>query len=602
MPKIPFKDIEIMTQKRNSKRDKIYEIKENTGLDTETYKGYVKLICDHTGDYKFIDSFTDILNFLTHRCFRNKFNWFYNIKFDFESIIKYLEKDELITLYQNKTIERNSFTINYIDKKFFSILDKNNNNYYFYDLFNFLDTSLDKASKKFLNNEKLKTVDANKLNTDWDYWQNNLDDIVKYCVYDANLTKRLADYFWLIIFKNLKYSPTKPFSKGKISEEYFLSRCFIPTINAIKENPIGLKILQTAYNSYYGGRFELLQKGFFENVYTYDIKSAYPAQIASLIDFNKGKWQKVRKLSPDATEGFYKAKIECKEALFCPVVQKINELSIYPNGRFNQYLTKKEIVFIKERFPNARVSIEYGYEFIAKDLYYPFKTEIERLYQWKEKEPDEDIKYVVKIILNSLYGKTIQLAGVNLETGKRKSGKLFNPLYASLITSHTRIKLLELGCQKPECVIMFSTDAIHSTEKLNVPLKPALGEFAKDFQGCGVYLMSDVYNLWNETKTKNKLRGFSLVSEKDIDSAGILLRDILENLNSTKYEYITKRPFHLGECLLHNKTLSVDDINIFGEVKKTININGDTKRIWDKEFKNGKQCLKESVGSLPIEV
>jgi len=64
-------------------------MKLNRGLDTETYKGYVKLICDDAGNYKEVDDFEQIMQFLTKERFRNHFNWFWNIKFDFESIIKY---------------------------------------------------------------------------------------------------------------------------------------------------------------------------------------------------------------------------------------------------------------------------------------------------------------------------------------------------------------------------------------------------------------------------------------------------------------------------------------------------------------------------------
>ena len=149
---------------------------------------------------------------------------------------------------------------------------------------------------------------------------------------------------------------------------------------------------------------------------------------------------------------------------------------------------------------------------------------------------------------------------------------------------------------------MFSTDGVHSDEPLKVPNNPGIGDFAKDFSGSGVYLMSDVYNLWNEKKTKNKLRGFSLASEKDIVLGEVLLKDILANMNTPEYNYTTKRPYHLGECLLHVNKRNIEDLNVFGEVEKSINVNGDRKRLWDKDFINGKTALKESIQSVPLVV
>lgn len=594
MPRIQFDFLNINPQRRFKNMG--FTQKENTGLDTETYQGYVKLICDDAGRFREVESLGDILRFLTHGRYRNKFNWFYNIQFDFESIIKYMDTSELTDLYMNGEIEFNTYNIKYISKKFFHIKDKNNQYYYFYDLYNFLDTSLDNASRKFLKESKNTDISGDKLNTDLNYWSENRKQIIKYCIQDASLTKKLADYFWNIIYENLHYFPKRPFSKGKISEEYFLANCYIPQIDNIPN-----KVLKYSYNSYFGGRFELLKRGYFEHVYSYDIKSAYPAQIANLIDFTKGKWLKAKKkVNQDAYTGFYLCDINCLEFNYAPVIKKLNDLNIYPNGHFKQYLTKSEIDFIDLRFENTDIKIESGYEFYPQVLNYPFKQEIERLYQWKEKEKDEDIKYVIKIILNALYGKFIQVTGDNL------TGKLFNPLYASLITSNTRVKLFELAYQNPDSIIAFSTDSISAIEKLKTVKAPKLGDFAKDFEGQGVYILSDVYTLWNDDNktSKNRIRGFSETKIKEGEgkhSSKILLKDILENLDETVYKYITYRPHHLGECLIHSQTLNIkQNLNVFSEVHKSININGDNKRVWNKNFISGKQCMKENINSVPI--
>jgi hypothetical protein len=595
--KKPFASLNIINQKRF--KNEGFTMKQNTGLDTETYKGYVKLICDDSGRNLLVNNFDDILKFLTHVRFRSGFNWFYNIKFDFESIIKHLDYADLLTLYKERTLEYNAYTLVYLDKKFFSITD-NKHKYYFFDMFNFLETSLNKASEKYLYDKKLDIINSSKLNTDLQYWQENYENIIKYCIKDAELTKRLADYFWNIVYSKMNYYPKRPFSKGKIAEEYFLASCYIPTINSIPES-----VLEYAYNSYFGGRFELLKKGYFEKVYSYDIKSAYPKQISELIDFSHGYWIQVDSknncfaLNKEAYTGFYQCKIDCNETFFSPFIYKIGELNIFPNGKFTQYLTKQEIDFIFKNFENSDIKIIKGYEFYPETLNYPFKEEIERLYAWKEKEKDEDVKYAVKIFMNALYGKFIQVSGE-----QHRTGKIFNPIYAALITALTRIKLLELALQSPDDTIMFSTDAVHSLVPLQVLKEPQLGDFSKDFEGEGVYIMSDIYNLWNYSinKTKNKLRGFSLATEKDISSDIIMLKDILSNMQTEEYKYTSHRPYHLGECLLHTKKRSIDDLNVFGEVEKSIKVNGDKKRHWFDTFSSGKECLKKSINSIPLKI
>lgn len=594
------KQFNLLTIKKQFRyKNEGFTMKQNLGLDTETYKGYAKLICCSDANYAFLENFSDVVKFLTQNKFRNKFNWFYNVRFDFEALIKYLDYGDLINLYNDKLTQFDDVIISYIPKKFFMITDSNNHRYRFYDMYNFLDTSLNNASKKFLHDEKLSIVDSSQLNTNLKYWEDNKDIIVKYCIKDAQLTKNLADYFWNIVYKNMEYYPKLPYSKGRIAEEYFLSKCYIPTINKLLEE--NKKVLEYGYNAYYGGRFELLQRGYQENVYSYDISSAYPAQMTELIDYNKGKWVKTTKVNLDAYSGFYKCICECNDAYFSPFVQKVNALSVYPNGKMVMYLAKSEIDFIREHFDNATIKIVSGYEFYEKELVYPLKSEIEHLYKWKENEPDENIKYCVKIFMNSFYGKLIQRAGDDNATGK-----VFNPLWAAEITASARIKILKLGLQKPDCVIMFSTDSVHSTEPLSIKNNPTLGDFKKDFEGSGVYIMSDVYNLWNDKKQKSKIRGFSVALEKDRNDTEVLLKDILltsdEWKDKTKYQYATKRVYHLGECILHNKSRKIEDMNMFDDVVKTVDINGDKKRLWDKEFSSGKDALKNTILSMPLGV
>lgn len=572
--------------------------KENTGVDTETLNGYVKLICSDDGGFKEVESFMDCVKFLTHVRFRNKNNWFWNIQFDFESIVKYLDYGQLLTLYTEKELQYNEhFKIKYIPKKYFVIQTKNNQNYYFYDMNNFLEGSLNKCGVEMLGEGKLKYRPcAKRIGIDAEYWKQEHERIIVYCIKDAEITKRLADYFWNIVYSKLEFYPKSPMSKGKLSEEYFSHVCNIPSINQTPE-----KVLKYSYNSYYGGHFEILKRGYMERVYNYDIKSAYPAEIANLINYNKGKWEKVDKLNPDCHSGFYLCSISSMEPVFSPFMQKVGGsvgLNVYPNGRFKQYLTKEEILFFESRFENSAISIESGYEFTPKTEELPFKSEIERLYQWKESETNPDVKKCVKIILNSLYGKFIQVSG-----DLNQTGKLFNPIYAAKITAGARIKILELALQKPDSIISFSTDSVCSLEPLKVPEKAGLGDFALDFEGEGVFLMSDIYNLWNtETKKeKSKLRGFSLAQSRDIEEKKVYLKNILATLEGTKYVYYTERPSHLGECIMHRKVKSIEkDLNVFTAHKKTIDINGDTKRLWDNDFKSGKSCLKETHESLPI--
>jgi len=591
--KYTFEELNIRKQTRYKSAHNKEHI--NNGLDTETLNGYAKLICDDSGRYALINDIDDLLRFLTHQKFKSAFNWFFNIRFDFESIIKYFPIDILYELYENNYYKYYTYEIRYIDKKFFSIRN-NNNTYTFYDLNAFLSTSLNNASKTFLNDTKLDIIDSERLNIDKQYWNNNIKGIIKYCIYDAKLTKRLADYFWSLMYEHIGFLPRNPYSKGSFSQEYFLHKCYIPTINNINKGA-----LKYAYNAYSGGRFEILKRGYFDNIITYDLKSAYPKEMLNLIDYNLGEWFYTTNFDENAYDGFYNCRIKFFHELISPFMHKMQTLNIYPNGEFNQYLTQKEILFITNNF-DVDISIIDGFYFYPKFLRYPLKEEIEKLYAWKESEKDPTIKYMVKIILNSLYGKFIQKVGGN-------TGKIFNPIWAANITANTRLKLIEAALINPDNVIGFSTDSIHTEKSLNICGNGEIGSWEKDFEGKGLVIMSDIYALWNEQKKKNRFRGFRILEEEiqddydNIENKKNKVRSIIDILDlmgdNLEYKYQTERPRHLGESLRIND-LTPENINVWFTEEKSININGDIKRIWDKEFRSAKNVYTENHNSVPL--
>jgi len=590
----PFDDLNIVTQKRY--KNKHNKQRQHTGLDTETFDGYVKLITDNTGRYKMVEDIDDIIYFLTHSHFRSKFNWFFNIRFDFESIVKYLEIEELQELYANGELHYHHWDIHYIAGKYFSIIDGANHSYRFYDLNNFLSTSLNNASNKYLKEGKLTDiVDSSRLNTDIEYWKENEENIIKYCIQDSALTQRLAVWFFNLLENSLQFLPNAPYSKGSFAQEYFLHKCYIPTINGIDR-----EVLRYAYNSYSGGRFEILKRGKFDHVYTYDIKSAYPSVMANLIDVNNGKWYYTTEYQDNAYYGYYHCKVEFYHSLISPFMVKEGSLNIYPNGKYEQWLTQKEIEFILSHFNNVEIEVIDGWYFIENSVNYPLKEEIEKLYEWKNTEKDDDIKYVVKIVLNSLYGKFIQTVGGN-------TGRVFNPIWATEITANTRLQLLELALQNINSVIGMSTDSVHSEIPLTYNDTGKLGAWDLDFEGEGIFVMSDVYALWNEKKTKNRFRGFRLYEEINRDDYEIApkdkitsLLDILQDMpDSSVYNYVVNRPIHLGEILAHTKTKTKADMNVWSSIDKSIKLNGDKKRVWSNDFKNGLEAYEVNHCSIP---
>ena len=200
------------------------------GFDTETYKGYVKVLTNSNGDFLESSDTLELLNFLYDKG-NNDYNLFYNIEYDLGSIIKeYVVKngDSLHKQFYEKikavqigipNVEDESgysFTIEqyhivYLSGKMFS-LRKGKATRFFWDASNFYKSgyghmTLDMASKKYLNktkNNKELHLDRAKIGSELGYYENHRNDIIAYSIYDCVLTKELFERT-MISYQNLGF-------------------------------------------------------------------------------------------------------------------------------------------------------------------------------------------------------------------------------------------------------------------------------------------------------------------------------------------------------------------------------------------------------------
>jgi hypothetical protein len=195
------------------------------GLDTETYKGYAKIITDSYGEVHEIVGIEDVLKYLTTKKFRSHHNFFYNIRFDFQALMKYLSEEELKELYIKGKIEHGKYKISYIPRKMVSIIHARHT-YKYYDLFPFFLMSLEKAAATLLGAKKNEeNIDRPRLNVDIGYWNERYEDICKYCVSDSKLTQRLGVLLQDTYKKALGFPPQRYVSQANISKEYFSRKC-----------------------------------------------------------------------------------------------------------------------------------------------------------------------------------------------------------------------------------------------------------------------------------------------------------------------------------------------------------------------------------------
>jgi len=569
------------------------------GWDTETYKGYARLIANSQGQYLIIeeqrvseDTFTQILQFLTRKTWRGTHGFFWNIDYDFFAIIKYAGMDFAKELYENGEAVWEDYKISYIPKKAFTI-EKGHKTHEFYDLYQFYNTSLDKASQRHLREGKLtELIDRTQLNDNFNLWKEKEREIIEYCIKDCELTAKLAVLLKDTLKHNIGFIPSKYISKAYISKEYFRRHTTIPTA------PNFPKIVnQLALLAYYGGRFEITQRGHIGECSLIDINSSYPYAMTFLKAYPKDAWIRTNQIKYENTHGFYKIIVNTKDnAYITPFPFRFRQRVIFPKGEFITYATKEEILAYEDE---CDIEIIMGVE--AKGEGTPFlKDVVTHLYEWKKKAKGNEMEYMlVKILLNSIYGAFY-------EKQKRGdmylTGKLFSPPYATLITALGRINLYKEAKRYGKKVIGMATDSLLLYGRHNTPLSSRLGGWSEELSGDTYVLMSGIYKIAD----KIRMRGIAVRRVGRILTPHGEFEDIFAYIRSypklTRYTITHERPVKLGEVLAHTKARRWEDLNVWAKVERTIDINGDVKREWEDYFDNGEDFLSRSISSAPIDI
>jgi len=255
---------------------------------------------------------------------------------------------------------------------------------------------------------------------------------------------------------------------------------------------------------------------------------------------------------------------------------------------------------------------------VEEGIRYPYRPFIQQFYSGKleqdllkeSESPDYDAeaRSIYKLMINSLYGKTVQAIEKH---GIRTTGQLWNPFYASIITAGCRARMGELiRFNGTESILAVNTDGLvfKAREGLKTTANPKpvffdgvrvnLGDWTDD--GCGslILMMSGVYSILKEVvagsvlQAKTTFRGaYSMFIDHRNDEGNLTSNLYGEDWHSfcTRYSDSrsvsrnaeinpTMRPYSLGEAKVRS---NYQLVNIFRIVDLTISACGDSnKRRW----------------------
>lgn len=581
IPITDYKDLRKVYTKRPQNRDPAQsKIRSIYALDTETHNGDIFLIADSEGN--FLDKITpeSCLDWLFSKRFHGSWNFFYNLSYDAEVILKLLGSKLFEYRFSRKLkFHFHGYDIEYYPAKLLRI-KKGHHSVHYYDIAQFYD----KKSLSITYQENIGKLDEQYLEFKnkrqeftLRFYNHNKKQIRNYCIQDCIYTKQLAEK-WTDLFNNaFSFYPAKWTSSGYLAEKVLINN----GVHFPKFDSIPYTIQDLAYRTYFGGRFEILKRGFVGKAYLYDINSAYPYAITRIPDLTNGKWINQKSIHKNSKIGFFRILADIPDDKHVPPFPfRANKNILFPSGKFETYVTLDEL---KAYESSKHYKILDSYQFIPHSKKYPYKEFIESMYQKRQelKQNNDPMQQPIKIILNSIYGKTGQKINHII-------GNLFNPVIFAFITGFTRAKLYEF-VRKNDLereIVAFATDSICTTRKLDINSRK-LGQFSYEGKSDDTFYLQNGFYRFNG---KWKQRGFGKLGNKEIEHI-----ETFERKGKLCYSFKILRNNTLRKSIIQDKISKIGKIEL---QTREINFNADRKRLWLDTIQSVDQ--KHCNESVPI--
>ena len=305
------------------------------------------------------------------------------------------------------------------------------------------------------------------------------------------------------------------------------------------------KVDEFISKAYAGGRVECFRPGKHE-VFSFDVNSLYPS-VMRKSKFPVGTPYVALSFHPEKI-GVYHVRFEQTDRTIPPILwekNEINGLEFVYSG--DGYFFDPEIKLALEH--GIRIDIIKGYVWMQS--VYLFKEFVDHYYALRMANKGTAIEYVVKLLLNSLYGKFGQKENKKIlkrldGEGLKKAlsmGLRVEPylpskgLYevteprpinhriinlAAQVTSLGRVELAKQIIAHPGTIVYCDTDSLHLTEKLPRKLisKKKLGKWKREDSGEGIYTGRKQYSINEKVRFKgmkeiDKLDGGRVVFGRD---------------------------------------------------------------------------------------
>lgn len=333
------------------------------------------------------------------------------------------------------------------------------------------------------------------------------------------------------------------------------------------------EITDAALLSYHGGKNNVTtEAGWYSGVSSLDISSAYPHAMRDMPAFSNEKLYK-------RFRGSGKVKTVPEYGVYC-ISGRVDACEwpcLFSHG-FKPLSGNIDRVWVHGHEVNEALRAGEIKLSSIKGFYYDHERDhqapamrffVETFYALKEKERDPVLRYMQKLILNSLSGKFIQTrkrnasaytdidANVTTTASELIAGGLFHPFIASSITAHTRARIHKL--EHKYQAIHTATDGIMTLKKPKAEGK-GLGALTVEAENATLLLVRNkCYVLY--TKKDKKTQPSIVFKGKHIKKFALhgfqgSVTDLERLIATNRRKYSVNKPNRLKESLKRGLTVN----------------------------------------------
>lgn len=361
----------------------------------------------------------------------------------------------------------------YLKGKYFQISKRGTWTVRVYECLSWFNMALHKAADNHLHNTKL-WQDVGRFVSDskdrrQDFAFSDLDNVRAYWEAEQKVFVALMDNL-----RDLILSADLPLPRNWWGPSALTAACF-KHYGVATHMPLALPddFLLACRFGYYGGRFEQFKAGLHNGpVYQYDITSAYPHAMRSLWSWRDSTLRYVGKGKSErcARFGLYHIKYRSSAGAFAaahiphPFPYRDSRGQIFFPPYVEGWYWSPEV---EPYWNDSQVEILDAW-IVDEGTERPFQW-VEDLFQVRceYKRAGNPAEYVIKITINSAYGKTAQRVGWNED--KHTPPEFHQLAWAGYITSRCRAMVWQALCMGRGNVFQIETDAVFSTERIALP-------------------------------------------------------------------------------------------------------------------------------------